>query len=61
MDAYLINDGLHLGLCGGHCAGREGSRGRGEEAGEEGNGCGVVVDGFEELVRVRRLLWEIAL
>jgi hypothetical protein len=39
-DGVLVNDGLDLGLCGGHGGGRGGAR---EVAAQEGNGGGLVV------------------
>lgn len=36
-DGVLVDDGLHLGLCGGHGGGAVGAT---EEAREEGYGCG---------------------
>jgi hypothetical protein len=38
-DGVLVNDGLDLGLCGGHGGGRGGAR---EVAAQEGNGGGLV-------------------
>jgi len=38
-DGVLVNDGLDLCLCGGHCGGAGGAR---EERAEERNGCGFV-------------------